>query len=114
MGLLTAVLWLEFVETDDLWAAKGVMLAFLCADGLACCMFYTLHSWRFEVKSQDISGVVKLVAVPGRLKARLQASILYALLLAVASCVHYTSLIPDQIGPYIVPLLILLRHENIW
>ena len=47
--LLAAVLWFELVESDTPSIVNSVLLAFLCVDGVLCCTFYTIQSWRFEV-----------------------------------------------------------------
>ena len=112
--LLAALLWFELVEPDASPTVKSVLLALLCADGILCCIFSTIQSWRFEASTQDISGVIKLVVVPGRLKRRIQASFFYMVLLVIASCAHHTAFVPSQAGCYIIPLLILLRNEDIW
>ena len=112
--LLLLVLWFELVDADAPSTIKTVLLAFLCVDGLLCCTLYTIQSWRFEVKTQDISGVVKLVIVPGRLKTRIQASFFYMFLLVTTFCAHHTAFVPSQAGCYIIPLLFLLRNEDVW
>ena len=108
--LLAGVLWLELVEDSDASILQSVLLALLGVDAILCCLFYTI-----QCKSHHINGTLdKLVIVPGTIQTRLIAGWLYMLLVVVALFAHATPFIPHNAVAYSMPLLVLLRNENIW
>ena len=115
---LSALLWLELVETGvPIWP-KALLLSLLCADGGLCCMFYCLQSKTVEVETEDFHGAAKTITVPGGLDTRCTAAWLHMLLLSIATANCLSGLWGDNSGTnflsYIAPLLILLRNEDIW
>ena len=115
---LSTLLWLQMVESGVPGWTKAALLVLICVDGALLSMFHSIRAWSFEINSQDCQGATKVVIVPGTFNSRVGAAWLYAALAVAAATTHMSAMGTDikssNTVAYILPVLILLRYEEIW